>query len=113
MSQPPYGAPPPQPGQPQPYPGQQAPQGYPPQPGYPAAPPQGYPPQPAAGQAPPAYLQGGAPGQAAAPVAGSYGPALPPPPPSQKRSIGFLMGLVTAIALIGFVVLVFLISKAN
>lgn len=105
MSQPPYGVPPQQ-GQPQPYPGQPAPQGYPQQPGYPAAPPQGYPPQPGA-QAP-AYLQGG--GPVAAPAAG-YG--LPPAPVSQKRTIGFMMGLLTAIALIGFGVLVLIISLAH
>ncbi len=107
MSQPPYGAPPPQPGQPQPYPGQPAPQGYP------AAPPQGYPPQPGAGQ-PPAYLQGGA--HAAAPAVGSYGsggPGLPPPPASKKRTIGLLMGLLTAAALIGCVVLVFILSHID
>lgn len=109
MSQPPYGVPP-QPGQPQPYPGQPAPQGYPQQPGYPAGPPQGYPPQPGAGQ-PPAYLQGGAPG--GAPVTGTYGPALPPAPPSKKRTIGLLMGLLTTALLLGFVALVLIISKTN
>ena len=72
-----------QPGQPQPYPGQQA---------------------------PPPYLQGGAP--AAAP-GGGYGLQLPPAPASQKRTIGFLMGLLTAIGLIGFAILVLIISKIN
>ncbi len=93
MSQPPYGA---QPGQPQPYPGQPAPQGYPPQPG--------------GGQAPPPYLQGGA--HAATP-GGGYGQQLPPAPASEKRTIGFLMGLVTVILLIGFAALVLIISKIN
>jgi hypothetical protein len=99
MSQPPYGAPPPQPGQPQ-----------------------GYPPQPGAA-APPAYLQGGPPAAAPAgypaggpvggPVGGGYGLALPPPPPSKKRTIGFLMGLLTALALLGFAGLVLAISLLN
>ncbi len=105
MSQPPYGAPPPQPGQPQ---------GYPQQPGYPAGPPQGYPPQPGAA-APPAYLQGGQPAAAptGGPVGGGYGPALPPPPPSQKRTIGFLMGLLTVLVLLGFAGLVLVVGLTN
>jgi uncharacterized membrane protein len=35
---------------------------------------------------------------------------MPPPPPSQKRTIGFLMGLLTAIAILGFAALVLVIS---
>jgi len=62
------------------------------------------------GQAPPPYLQGGAPAPA---PGGGYGVQLPPAPASQKRTIGFLMGLVTVIALIGFVILVLIISRIN
>ncbi|KAA1421691.1 hypothetical protein F0U44_05295 [Nocardioides humilatus] len=104
MSQPPYGAPPP-PGQPQ--------QGYPPAPppAYPPAPPQGYPaaPQPGVAQ-PPAYLQAGAPVGGPAPVGYAARPGLPPPPPNKKRTIGLLMGFLTAFALLGFAGLVLLIS---
>ncbi|HVK26756.1 MAG TPA: hypothetical protein VM575_00325 [Nocardioides sp.] len=96
MSQPPYGVPP-QPGPPQ---------------GAPGAPP------------PPAYLGGGAPGPVPGPVpgqppayggppAGFGGPGLPPPPASAKRRIGFVMGLVTALALIACVVVVWLITANN
>lgn len=91
---------------------QPPPYGVPPQQGqppYPPAPP-AYPAQPAAGQ-PPAYLQGGAP--APAPTGYPAGPGLPPPPPNQKRTIGLLMGLLTAIALLGFVGLVLLISLTD
>jgi hypothetical protein len=76
--------------------------------------PQGVPPQP------PPYL-GGAPApqqhqqfqQPYPPQNGYGGVALPPPPPSAKRTIGFTMGLITAIALIGFVVLVAIITATN
>ncbi|MEZ0577146.1 hypothetical protein [Nocardioides sp. MH1] len=84
MSQPPYGVPPQQ-GQPVP------------QPGYPPAPPQGYPPAPPQGY-PPAY---------------AAGPGLPPPPPNKKRTVGLLMGFLTTFALLGFVLLVLLISKLD
>lgn len=85
MSQPPYGVPPQQgyPQQPPPYYPQQP--GYPPQQGYPQQPPPGY------GAAPAGYL--------------------PPPPPSAKRTIGLLMGLLTTFVLIAFVVVVWLISQ--
>ncbi|NYI44301.1 hypothetical protein BJ993_001381 [Nocardioides aromaticivorans] len=92
MSQPPYGVPP-QPGPPQ---------------GAPGAPP------------PPAYLGGGAPGPVpgqppayGGPPAGYGGPGLPPPPASAKRTIGFVMGLITALALIACVVVVWLITANN
>lgn len=96
---------------------QPPPYGVPPQPGVP----QGYPQQPAP---PPAYLGGGAqpphpqhPPQHQAPggygVPAGYGPALPPPPPSARRTIGFTVGLLTAIVLIGFVVVVAIITATN
>jgi len=85
---------------------------YPPQPGAP----QGYPQQPAP---PPAYLGGGAAQQPAPYPAQPYppagyavptGPGLPPPPPTKPRTIGFTMGLLTAIVLIAFVVVVALVT---
>ncbi|WP_418057652.1 hypothetical protein [Pimelobacter simplex] len=91
---------------------QPPPYGVPPQPGVP----QGYPQQPAP---PPAYLGGGQPGHPGHPGQPGYppagygvptGPGLPPPPASAKRTIGFTMGLLTAIALIGFVVVVAIIT---
>lgn len=92
---------------------QPPPYGVPPQPGVP----QGYPQQPAP---PPAYLGGGAPPPAPhqQPPAGygvpaGYGPGLPPPPASAKRTIGFTTGLLTALVLIGFVVVVAIITATN
>lgn len=86
----------------------QPPYGVPPQPGPPQGPP------------PPAYLGGGAPGPVpgqppayGGPPAGPGGPGLPPPPASAKRTIGFVMGLITALALIACVVVVWLITANN
>ncbi|KAB2812496.1 hypothetical protein F9L07_12085 [Pimelobacter simplex] len=95
---PPYGVPP-QPGVPQGYPQQPAPP-----PAYLGGGGQPYPPQPPAGPAGPAGY--GVPGVPA-------GPGLPPPPPSAKRTIGFTMGLLTALVLIGFVVAVALITAGS
>ncbi|TWH00803.1 hypothetical protein L615_000200000130 [Nocardioides sp. J9] len=96
MSQPPYGVPP-QPGP------QHGGQGAPPPPAYLG----GGAPAPQPGQ-PPAY---GAPAPAG--PAGFGGPGLPPPPPSDKRTIGFWMGLLTAIVLVGMVVVVWLVTANN
>jgi len=61
----------------------------------------------------PAPSQPAASGAPAAAPGGGYGLQLPPAPASQKRTIGFLMGLLTAIGLIGFAILVLIISKIN
>lgn len=97
MSQPPYGAPQGQPGQPPPpaYLGGGAPGG---------APFQGAPP-PAYGGPPPAY--GGPGGQFGGPGLSGLTPA------SKPRSTGLVIGLITAFAMIGFVVLVALITLNN
>ncbi|WP_182378052.1 hypothetical protein [Nocardioides sp. WS12] len=111
MSQPPYGVPP-QHGAPQGHPGQPPAYGQPGQ----AAPPPAYlgggapagPPQ-FQGGPPPAYGGPGAPGGPAQFGGGLRGLA----PTSKPRSIGLIMGLVTALGLIGFVVLVALITLNN
>ncbi|MFC7505514.1 hypothetical protein ACOACQ_13800 [Nocardioides sp. CPCC 206347] len=100
MSQPPYGVPP-QHGAPQGHPGQPPAYGQPGQ----AAP-------------PPAYLGGGAPAGPpqfqGGPPPGQYGGGLRGLAPASKpRSIGLVMGLLTALGLIGFVVLVALITLNN
>ncbi|MBM7516853.1 hypothetical protein [Nocardioides nitrophenolicus] len=66
-------------------------------------PPYGAPPPPP-GPPPPPYLGG-------PPAYG--GPALPPPPATVKRTIGFTVGLLTAIALVLFVALVAVITTTN
>lgn len=98
MSQPPYGAPQGQPGQPPPpaYLGGGAPGGVP------GGAPGGAPLQ---GGPPPAY--GGPGGQFAGPGLGGLAPA------SKPRSTGLVIGLVTAFAMIAFVVLVALITLNN
>ena len=92
---------------------QPPPYGAPPQPGYPPQP-QGHP------QQPPGYLQQPQQPQPQQPQpgygqygAGFGGPALPPPPPSKPRTVGLVVGLITTFALIGFVVLVLVISKST
>lgn len=84
-------------------------------------PPYGVPPQsgPPQGPPPPAYLGGGGPGPvpgrppAYGAPAGFGGPGLPPPPASAKRTIGFVMGLITTLALVACVVVVWLITANN
>lgn len=77
-------------------------------------PPYGVPPQQGhPGQAPPpAYLGGGAPGFPApygAPP-GHGGPRLPPPPANKPRTVGLVTGLITAVVLIAFAVIVLLVT---
>ncbi|KRA38762.1 MULTISPECIES: hypothetical protein [unclassified Nocardioides] len=106
MSQPPYGVPP-QHGAPQGHPGQPQPPAYG-QPGQ-AAPPPAY----LGGGAPagPPQFQGGPPAYGGAPQQGGGLRGLAPA--SKPRRIGLIMGLLTALALIGFVVLVALITLNN
>lgn len=72
-------------------------------------PPYGAPPPGQFPQQPPAYAAA-QPGFGAGYGQGAF--ALPPPPPSKPRTIGLVMGIITAGVLLGFLLLVALVSIA-